>query len=203
MIASVTSSLVVEGLAAGPFQQLDERRAALRNCRAFSISHPAEIIFVRAGRRLGRRRRMVVHPLAARYGNASLQTSRSPTRSSCRSAACSWASSGSGCRTFGGNGYHAANLVLNETPVFGFVALLLIMKIVATSLTIGSGGSGGIFTPTLFVGVCAGSGGRRTRPHDRTELRRRSKAVRRGRDGRRRRCHHAGADHGDVFFCSR
>ncbi|MFI5402232.1 MAG: chloride channel protein, partial [Planctomycetota bacterium] len=56
-----------------------------------------------------------------------------------------------------GNGYDAVNQVLSDlAPAFGFVALLFVMKILATSLTVGSGGSGGIFTPTLFVGAALG-----------------------------------------------
>ncbi len=56
-----------------------------------------------------------------------------------------------------GNGYDAVNQVLGDmAPAFGFVALLFVMKILATSLTVGSGGSGGIFTPTLFVGAALG-----------------------------------------------
>jgi CIC family chloride channel protein len=57
-----------------------------------------------------------------------------------------------------GNGYDAVNKVLDADapPVFGFVALLFVMKILATSFTVGSGGSGGIFTPTLFVGAALG-----------------------------------------------
>jgi CIC family chloride channel protein len=56
-----------------------------------------------------------------------------------------------------GNGYDAVNRVLGDlAPAFGFVVLLFVMKIIATSLTVGSGGSGGIFTPTLFVGAALG-----------------------------------------------
>jgi len=56
-----------------------------------------------------------------------------------------------------GNGYDAVNQVLAEqAPLFWFVGLLFVMKILATSLTVGSGGSGGIFTPTLFVGAALG-----------------------------------------------
>jgi chloride channel protein, CIC family len=63
-----------------------------------------------------------------------------------------------------GNGYDAVNLVLSPDPelpgwapqMFSFVVLLFVMKIVATSVTVGSGGSGGIFTPTLFVGAALG-----------------------------------------------
>jgi CIC family chloride channel protein len=57
-----------------------------------------------------------------------------------------------------GNGYLAVDLVLtgDPPPALGFVAVLFVMKIVATSVTLGSGGSGGIFTPTMFVGAAAG-----------------------------------------------
>ena len=37
-----------------------------------------------------------------------------------------------------------------------FLFLLLIFKIIATSLTLGSGGSGGIFSPSLFIGSITG-----------------------------------------------
>jgi CIC family chloride channel protein len=36
------------------------------------------------------------------------------------------------------------------------LAILLILKILATSLTLGSGGSGGIFAPSLFIGAMLG-----------------------------------------------
>ncbi|MEB0222508.1 chloride channel protein, partial [Pseudomonas sp. AB12(2023)] len=39
----------------------------------------------------------------------------------------------------------------------GFVALLLVGKVVATSLTIGIGGSGGVFAPSLFIGAMLGA----------------------------------------------
>jgi len=35
--------------------------------------------------------------------------------------------------------------------------ILFLLKIVATSLTIGSGGSGGIFAPSLFIGAMLGT----------------------------------------------
>lgn len=38
----------------------------------------------------------------------------------------------------------------------GFLLLLMAMKLVATALTIGSGGSGGIFSPSLFIGASFG-----------------------------------------------
>jgi len=57
-----------------------------------------------------------------------------------------------------GNGYHAVTLLLEDIvpPALWFVLLLFLLKIFATSITTGSGGSGGIFTPTLFVGAAMG-----------------------------------------------
>ncbi|MFI7142394.1 chloride channel protein [Streptomyces massasporeus] len=39
----------------------------------------------------------------------------------------------------------------------GFLLLLLVGKVLATSLTIGSGGSGGVFAPSLFIGAMLGA----------------------------------------------
>jgi len=39
----------------------------------------------------------------------------------------------------------------------GFLLFLVIAKIVATNLTIGSGGSGGVFSPSLFLGAVTGA----------------------------------------------
>ena len=39
----------------------------------------------------------------------------------------------------------------------GFLIVLLVGKMVATSLTIGIGGSGGVFAPSLFIGAMAGA----------------------------------------------
>jgi len=38
-----------------------------------------------------------------------------------------------------------------------FVLSIMILKIIATSISIGSGGSGGIFTPSLFIGAALGA----------------------------------------------
>ncbi len=39
---------------------------------------------------------------------------------------------------------------------FWLVVTLVFVKIIATSLTIGSGGSGGVFAPSLFIGAMLG-----------------------------------------------
>jgi len=55
-----------------------------------------------------------------------------------------------------GVGYHTIDLaLLGELPLY-LLALLLIMKIVATSLSLGSGSSGGVFAPSLFIGAVTG-----------------------------------------------
>jgi len=55
-----------------------------------------------------------------------------------------------------GIGYGAINLALVQELSWWLMFLLAIAKILATSITIGSGGSGGIFAPSLFVGAMAG-----------------------------------------------
>ena len=46
----------------------------------------------------------------------------------------------------------------NDNPYFliGFLALVILVKPIASSLTIASGGSGGLFAPSLFIGGVAG-----------------------------------------------
>ena len=56
-----------------------------------------------------------------------------------------------------GVGYGAIEDALHNQLVLGSVLLLAGLKIVATSLTIGSGGSGGVFAPSLFVGSMVGA----------------------------------------------
>ncbi|WP_245665425.1 chloride channel protein [Actinoplanes subtropicus] len=55
-----------------------------------------------------------------------------------------------------GVGYPVLGRAVGGGYALGFVLLLLIGKILATSLTIGIGGSGGVFAPSLFVGAMLG-----------------------------------------------
>jgi CIC family chloride channel protein len=55
-----------------------------------------------------------------------------------------------------GNGYETVNQVLREALPLGLILALPILKVAATALTLASGGSGGLFTPTLFVGSMLG-----------------------------------------------
>ncbi len=55
-----------------------------------------------------------------------------------------------------GVGYGAINkALLNQLPGL-FLLVLIFLKIAATSITLGSGGSGGIFAPSLFIGAMVG-----------------------------------------------
>jgi CIC family chloride channel protein len=55
-----------------------------------------------------------------------------------------------------GNGFEATNRILRGNPTILFLVLVFVGKIAATSATIGSGGVGGAFTPTLLVGAAVG-----------------------------------------------
>jgi len=57
-----------------------------------------------------------------------------------------------------GVGYGAIEAILNNPGQYGIVILSLfcMLKIVMTSVTIGAGGSGGVFAPSLFMGAALG-----------------------------------------------
>lgn len=55
-----------------------------------------------------------------------------------------------------GTGYEAIELALNNQLLAGTLVLLLFFKMIATSFTVGTGGSGGIFLPSLFMGAMLG-----------------------------------------------
>ena len=56
-----------------------------------------------------------------------------------------------------GVGYPVLENAIAGKYVIAFLLLLLVGKIAATSLTIGIGGSGGVFAPSLFMGAMLGS----------------------------------------------
>ncbi|MFR0355598.1 chloride channel protein [Streptomyces sediminimaris] len=56
-----------------------------------------------------------------------------------------------------GVGYPVLQKATEGGYAVGFLLLLLVGKMVATSLTIGIGGSGGVFAPSLFIGAMLGS----------------------------------------------
>jgi CIC family chloride channel protein len=55
-----------------------------------------------------------------------------------------------------GNGYSLVNSLLHADWIWQAVLMLLLAKIFATMVTVGSGAVGGIFTPVLFVGAAVG-----------------------------------------------
>ena len=55
-----------------------------------------------------------------------------------------------------GVGYEAINEALHGRLAWEFMAMLVVVKILAVSITIGSGGSGGVFAPSLFIGAMLG-----------------------------------------------
>ncbi len=54
------------------------------------------------------------------------------------------------------DGYESVTQALEGHMVLRLLIILIFLKIVATSLTLGSGSSGGIFAPALFMGAMAG-----------------------------------------------
>jgi CIC family chloride channel protein len=55
-----------------------------------------------------------------------------------------------------GNGFEGTNHLLTGRPILWFFAAIFAAKILATALTIGSGGVGGVFTPALMTGAALG-----------------------------------------------
>lgn len=56
-----------------------------------------------------------------------------------------------------GVGYPVLDHAVAGEYAIGFLLLLMLGKMLATSLTIGIGGSGGVFAPSLFIGAMGGS----------------------------------------------
>ncbi len=55
-----------------------------------------------------------------------------------------------------GDGYKFIEMALEGNIIFGVMFLLIFLKIIATALTLGAGGSGGVFAPALFIGAMTG-----------------------------------------------
>ena len=55
-----------------------------------------------------------------------------------------------------GVGYDAMNLALNAEIVWQVMLVLMVIKMLATSITLGARGSGGVFAPALFIGAMLG-----------------------------------------------
>ncbi len=61
-------------------------------------------------------------------------------------------------RACAGRAYPALEGGVARRYAIGLLLLLLVGKMVATSLTMGIGGAGGVFAPSLFVGAVSGTG---------------------------------------------
>jgi CIC family chloride channel protein len=55
-----------------------------------------------------------------------------------------------------GGSYHALTEVLHSQFPLNLMIILIVVKILATSITLGSGGIGGVLTPSLFIGALLG-----------------------------------------------
>jgi len=55
-----------------------------------------------------------------------------------------------------GVGYEAIESTINGGMAVQIIVVLIFLKILATSITLGSGGSGGVFAPSLFIGALLG-----------------------------------------------
>ncbi|MFC1669595.1 chloride channel protein [Spirochaetota bacterium] len=55
-----------------------------------------------------------------------------------------------------GVGYESINNALHGKTIWHLAIILIFIKILATSITLGSGGSGGVFAPSLFIGAMTG-----------------------------------------------
>ena len=55
-----------------------------------------------------------------------------------------------------GVGYYATDLALQSQFLLYLLALLIVAKIVATSLSVGGGFGGGVFTPAIMLGAMLG-----------------------------------------------
>ncbi|MBW6519567.1 MAG: chloride channel protein [Desulfoarculaceae bacterium] len=55
-----------------------------------------------------------------------------------------------------GDGYHFIESVINGHGTLVLLFVLIFLKIIATAITLGSGGAGGVFAPALFIGAMIG-----------------------------------------------
>ncbi len=55
-----------------------------------------------------------------------------------------------------GGGYHWIQMAIDGKLALTLMLVLILAKMIALSLTVGSGGSGGVFAPSLFIGAMVG-----------------------------------------------
>ena len=83
-----------------------------------------------------------------------------------------------------GVGYNLVSEALNGQMALKMMLLLLVLKLIATSTSYGSGNAGGIFGPSLFIGAMLGRRGRTGRPHAAARPHRQRRRIRSGGHGR-------------------
>ncbi len=54
------------------------------------------------------------------------------------------------------NGHESMEMILNNQLIGPGLIIIVFLKMLATSLTLGSGGSGGVFAPSMFIGAALG-----------------------------------------------
>jgi len=154
VIASVVADLIVEGLALGPLEGYVHGRP-LYEFPTLTEARPAEVlIYLLLGCFAALAGWLFIH--AMRRSERIFKSLPLPPQLRLPIGGLLVGIIGIWLPEVWGNGYDAVNLVIKDAPLLRVVALLFLMKIIATSISLGSGGSGGIFTPTMFIGVALG-----------------------------------------------
>jgi len=157
LLASTVSYLMFEGLSQIDLIGDNMRGAPLYEFPTFEVSQPAEYLLY-----------IILGIATAFAGGFFLRALRDSRAMFARIPIPGWAKIPLGGLIVGivgiwlpqvwGNGYQAINMIVTSVPgpTLTLVGLIVLGKIFATSITLGSGGSGGMFTPTLFVGAAMG-----------------------------------------------
>ena len=97
-----------------------------------------------------------------------------------------------------GVGYATIQAILDGTPwTVLLLAALCLGKLLATTISLGAGASGGVFSPSLFIGATLGAGLGDAWPDDLSERDLLGHRICGGRDGRARRRRHRRVDDRD------
>jgi len=155
VVAAVTANFVVQGFAAGPFQGLMKGYPMYPDLPDFPAVQASEILLFLA---LGCLAACGAFMFIKTMATTELLFRKIPIPALWRlplggvflGVISIWMP-----ETWAG-GHDTANRILAAAPPVEFVLALLILKIMATSITVGAGGSGGLFTPSILVGLCVG-----------------------------------------------
>ena len=149
VLASVTASVIGRAaLGNTPFLHLP----------AFTVHHVGEyLLFAVLGLLAGGVGVVFTRVLYADRGRVRLGLAGPRVAAPGASAGCCWAACCCVLPQMYGVGYPVLGNGVAGGYAIGFLLVLLVGKMVATSLTIGIGGSGGVFAPSLFIGAMLGS----------------------------------------------